>query len=137
MAPQAGSCSLRSGFDQFLGDHVVDEVENKLTLGWSGVGNACAMEVGLAADQQLKTHRSFGQLHRSAEWAMFRVAELRFTKQVGRNFQPIEADHRPMEAGPFQVGVYVVPLHWREFIDDDLAHCFIPFTRLPSRVLGS
>ena len=121
---------MRLRADHFLFQHSVNKIEYMLALLWGGMGNAIAVEMGIATHQQLKADRI--PFHFDPE--IKGAAALMFFLGLGENFwwqnDPVETDHGTGLEVAFQVGVYIVPLHGGQIINDKLAHNIV------SRLLG-
>jgi hypothetical protein len=113
-----------SGRDHLLFNHSVNEIEKKLALTAAGMGNTAAVQVGLTAHQELKFDRLTANFHRQKKRPMILVALLGFGEKIGGQLNPVEADYRSLSDGTFEVGVYIIPLHGGEFVNNNLSHIF-------------
>ena len=62
----------------------------------AGMGDTAAVEVGLAADKQLKFYRMVIKFHPQEKRAVVLMSQLGGREKVWRQFKPVEADHCPL-----------------------------------------
>jgi hypothetical protein len=91
----------RSGPDLFFFEHPVDEIEDKLSLGESGVGGATAVQVAFTADQEFKTHLISSDIDPELKGPALAVLALGRGKKIGGQGEPVDTDHRSLFEGSF------------------------------------
>ena len=64
----------------------------------------------------------FPLLPRIIRAAFFHMRQLRFREQFVGQDNPVQADHGPALQCAFEVGIYIVPLHRGQIINNVLAH---------------
>jgi hypothetical protein len=116
--------------DHFFCDHFVHEVEHKLPLGRACVGNTATMKISLTANEKFKCHLVTGDFDCQIKRPMFLMTLLCLGKQIRREWEPVQADHRALFEASFEVGVDIVQLHGRELINYYLSHDLISFYKI-------
>ena len=108
----------------FFFQHGIYKIEGILALSRCCMGNAVAVQVGIATDKKFKADQIFFNFNTEVKRATVCVLFLGISEDILREKKPIEANHRPGFEVSLEVRVYVVPLHGREIINNKLAHGF-------------